>query len=265
MVSVDWSRLLDALIHVERLKTSESGFLSFGSAPDGGIFVEGGRICWVAAYGLQRRLEELLRAECNVAAADLARVYERRRNEGSVFGPALLAEGLIEPARLRRALRRHSAESLIRLCDGSHQTLWASRGGRGYAAQFTFSARELLSAVIEVLMPEQLARAERELAPLSGSVKRAAAFVLEPRLDGAVPILGDWEGVTVESLHGLGHWLLTFPLTTKELAATPSFVLAANAVGDTVSVWWRKALLFAVLCEDTTCIAKVTAHHLAYA
>jgi hypothetical protein len=55
---------------------------------------------------------------------------------------------------------------------------------------------------------------------------------------------------------------MALPLATRELGATPSFTLAATAAGDTVAVWWRGELLFAVACDDRSGVAAVVTHHL---
>lgn len=265
MGDVDWTSLLDSLLWVERLGSADSGLLSFDPAPGGGIFVEAGRICWVGASGLSRRLRDLLSPHQRATDRELDRVYERCRLEGRVFGQTLVAEGLIEPLELEFALRRHSAESLIRLSETRRPRHWSSRGGRGYAAQFTFQPCDLLREVADVLMPEQVGQAQAELAPLAGAARRAAAFLLEPTADVAVPVLANGTGLTVELLRTLGQWLLSVSMATRELAATPAFVLASNPDGQSVSCWSKGSLFFAVLCDDRETVAAVTAHHLATA
>jgi hypothetical protein len=76
-----------------------------------------------------------------------------------------------------------------------------------------------------------------------------------------VPVAAFGE-LTVHELATLGRWAMALPLATRELAATPSFTLAATAAGDTIAVWWRGELLFAVACGDRRGIAEVVAHHL---
>ena len=59
---IDWIALGDALLQIERLNKDDSGLLEFGLEQRGGIFVEQGRVCWVAASGLGRRLRDRQRA-----------------------------------------------------------------------------------------------------------------------------------------------------------------------------------------------------------
>ena len=115
MNRVHWNTLVEVLSRVERLSSTDSGLLSFGPTPLGGIFVERGRVCWVAARGLQQRLRDLLEDYTKDVDA-LARVAERCRAEGLLLGQTLVAEGLLQPSELEVALRRHSAECLIELC-----------------------------------------------------------------------------------------------------------------------------------------------------
>src|SRR5262249_15513945 len=146
--------LIDALAWVERLNPLDSGLLSFSEAHGGGIFAENRRICWVAAQGLQHRLRDLLRDRSILSELEIERFYQRCHSEGRPFGQTLVKEGLIEPPELERVLRRHSAESLIKLCRVPQTLEWSSRGGRGYAPQFTFPALDVLFDAVEVLLPE---------------------------------------------------------------------------------------------------------------
>src|SRR5690242_12230523 len=108
MNAVDWTSLGDALVRVERLTESDSGLLSFGVPQAGGIFVERGRICWVAMRGRGQRLRDLLGVHCSIDDAELERVSERCRAEDKLIGQTLVEEGRILPGQLERALRQHS-------------------------------------------------------------------------------------------------------------------------------------------------------------
>jgi hypothetical protein len=258
----DWTVLLDALRSVERLGSSASGLLSFGDVPAGGIFVEKGRICWAAAHGLERRLRDLLRQDLN--DRELERAYRECTLEGKPFGQALVTRGLIESRELEHALRRHSAESLVKLCAVQSPMLWSARKGRGYAPRFTFPALDVLFDVVSLVFPEARARALEELAPVLGPGREGASFLFDASLERAVPVAAVFaEGASVESLCILGRLALSVPMATQELAASPSFALVARARGDTVSVWWHESILHAVVCGDRSAVAAVTAHHLA--
>ena len=108
------------------------------------------------------------------------------------------------------------------------------------------------------------AEAHRELDALAAPGIQAAAFVLDSERECLLPVLelGDH---TVESLRALGRWASSMPHASLELAAAPSLTLAATEKGDSVLVWWRAGILYAVLCEDRASLAAVTSRHMARA
>lgn len=262
MLAQTWGRLIDALVRVEDIAPSDSGLLSFAVDPGhGGILVERGRICWAAAPGMQQRLRDLLQAFAEDRGVDLDRIYERCRAEGRLLGQTLVEEGWITPGELESALRRHSAESLIALCsDDEELTSWISRGGNGYSPRFTFRPVDVLLDVVALYVPDLQDVARLELARFDAPDRRGGAFCVQPHPD-VVPVAAFGE-VTVQELWALGRWALSLPLATRELGATPSFTLASTAAGDTVAVWWRGALLYAVACGDRRGVAAVIANHL---
>ena len=260
---VDWRVLIDALIRVEGIEPDDAGLLwSPAAAGAGGIFVEGGRICWAAAPGLRRRLSDLL-STCTSGPVDLDQLYARCRADGRPLGQTLVDEGWLAPHQLEVVLRRHSAESLVALCRAGALTRWSSRGGRGYSPRFTFRPVDVLFDVVALFAPHAQQTARAELAALDGPGRRGAAFVLHAGHD-AVPVAASGDA-TVGALATLGSWATAVPSAARELGASRAFVLAATAGGDTISLWWRDGLLFAVACEDRAEVAAVTAHHLACA
>ncbi len=259
---VDWRALLEALVRVEQLREEDSGLLSFGPAPSGAVFVERGRICWVAAHGLQRRLRDLVLTRSNIDPTELERIYERCRAERRFFGQTLVDEGWIQASELEWALRRHSAESVVALCRGNQYTTWLTHRGPGYAPQFTFRASDILGDVVGLLAPEAQRAAEQELASLQGPGRRGGAFLFEPDTEIAVPLAGFGADQSLESACLLGRWASAVPLATKELGGAQAFALAVTAAGDTVAVWSRQDLLFAIVCEERESIAALTARFL---
>jgi len=262
VIPVAWSSLIEALVRVESAEPHDAGLLSFGSDPDdGGIFVENQRICWAAARGMQGRLTDLLRATA-VSPIDFDELYRRCRTEGRLLGQTLVEEGLVTTQQLEHALRRHSAESLVALCRGAGRlTMWTSRGGRGYAAQFTFRPLDVLFDAIALQAPDLQAVALGHLEAMSGQGRRGGAFAFDLEHAHAVPVAACGEP-TVHELWILGRWALALPQAARELAATPAFVIAATPAGDTIVVWWRDQLLYAVMCEDRRSVAAITALHL---
>jgi hypothetical protein len=258
--AVAWTRVYDALARVEDLEPGESGLLSFGAdARDGGILVEKGRICWAVAPGMQRRLKDLLRTT-DRGDIDFDRIYERCRANGNLLGQTLVDEGWITGPELEAALRTHSAESLVELCATDDAPSWTSRGSRGYLPRFTFRPVDLLLEVVSLSVPELQVRARAELALLDRPDYRGAAFASDDTYAVMVPVATSGE-LTVHELWSLGRWAMHLPLAARELGATPTFTLAARDI-DTIAVWWRDQLLYAVASEDRSSVAALAARHL---
>jgi hypothetical protein len=62
---------------------------------------------------------------------------------------------------------------------------------------------------------------------------------------------------------GLSRSLSSIPEACLELGAAPSFALSTTAAGETVLVWWRGAVLFAVSCADRASLVTLTSELLA--
>jgi hypothetical protein len=252
VAGVDWTTLVGAMSRVEHLTSSDSGLLSFGRAPKGGIFVEQGRVCWVAASGRQRRLKDLLRGYAR-DANELDRVSERCRAEGLLLGQTLVAEGLLQPWEFEGALRRHSAECLVDLCRNPSDTTWYSHVGRGYAPRFTFCARDLLFDSVALLYPNLRLEAQEELSRFDEPGRRSVAFLMDDSLRSFLP-LAETGGTDVDAMLALGV-LAGLPRAGRELAVSPTFALSTNSAGATVLTWWRQHLLFVVWCPDRPSLA----------
>ncbi|HEY0255397.1 MAG TPA: hypothetical protein VGC41_27900 [Kofleriaceae bacterium] len=264
---VGWGRLVDALVRVEEV-TNTAGLFAFGNDA-GGIFVESGRICWVAASGKQERLRELLRGCAlahdpdRAAVLDLDALYHRCVAAGTHLGQTLVEEGWITAPSLELALRRHSAESLAAMCHpAAAPPVWTPRRERGYSPRFTFRPLDVLVDVVALYIPHLQELARAELAPLVTPDRRGAAFCFDETYELAVPVavFGD---LSVHDLELLGNWAARVPLATRELGATPTFTLAATTAGDTNAVWWQDELLYAVACNSRYSVATLASYHLA--
>lgn len=264
MSGVNFGLLGDALLSVERLNAADSGLLSFGLERTGGVFVEGGRICWVAARGQSGRLRDLLIAHADIDPVVLDQAFDRCRTERQPVGQTLVAEGLIAAEELERALRQHSAECLIELCRSPLPTRWASHPGRGYAPRFTFRPVELLLDAVGVCFPEHRARALAELSELNVDGQRAAAFVFDPARECLLPV-AQLGSLGVSELRLLAQFAGAMPRASLELATAPSFTLACTQDGEAALVWWKDGLLFTRLCDDRASLAAATSRHLARA
>lgn len=264
MEAVDWSQLADAMLRIERLEADEAGLLSFGLENNGGIFVESRRICWAAVRGRAWRLRELLSERAHESRAALDAAFERCRAQARPVGQSLVEEGIVSSDELERALRRHSAECLLELCQESSPMRWVANPRRGYAAQFTFRPADLWLDVVAVAFPAQRAMAVQELSKFAGAHRSLAAFVLDSKADCSLPVaaLG---APGVAELRVLAQFAAAMPRASLELAATPAFTLACTEDGRAALVWWKDGVLFAELCQDRESLAAATVQHLACA
>ena len=219
-----WQRLLDALRIVENLEETELGMLCFGeTASAGGLLVERRQVCWALAPGMQRRLRELFAAH---------------------------------PADRRTALLRHTAESLLGLCEREAAPHWATRGGNGFSAEFTFAPREILFEAAGVRWADHQHAARNELARLGASGSGAVAFIAEPALSVAVPVAAV-EPATVGELAELGQWACALLLAARELGTSARFALATNASGESLLVWRRAPAIYVVQSHDRARLAAL--------
>lgn len=264
MSEVDWPSLVDALARVELFGIDNSGLLSFADSPQGGIFVERGRVCWVAAQGFQQRLRDLLRNHSKVNDAQLDLAYERCRNSGGLLGQTLVNEGLLQPQELQHALRRHSAECLVHLCQTPRSTSWASHAGRGYAPAFTFRAVDLLFDSAALHYPTLQAEAQKELAAFAGPEQHGTAFILDSDIGMLLPVAAT-DGATVHAMVALGRSIESIPRANRELGTVPTFTLALRSNGGAQVMWWRGPLLFSLACPTRSSLAATTARHLVQA
>lgn len=136
--------------------------VSRGQEVVGGIYVDCGRICWVAAKGGGRYLSDLLATAGGVERSALARHYNRCREMNSPLGEDLVRRGIVTADALRNALLLHSAECLDVLCGAHASARWQPRT-RGYSSQFTFSTTELISRTHALKWPDVAGAADSVL------------------------------------------------------------------------------------------------------
>lgn len=223
-----------AMRRVETLPPLAAGTLLVGdpAQPDGLIFVERRRVCWIAGSGLHRRLTEILRSHSDLPLGeqDLEEVYTRCRREQRPLGETLVLEGLISADRLRSAMKEHTVESIIALgvarsARGEREwpLTWVERQHQGYSARYTFTGGELVAAVgARVLEPTS---AELISDHLEGLTKVGCSTIgffadAEPFLTAVHSSL--W--LSIDDLLELARW------ATAALDASPGFSpVVANA------------------------------------
>jgi hypothetical protein len=263
VTAVSWPAVVEVLTQVEALPPEVSGTLAFGdtTAAVGAIFVERGRVCWVAARGLRRRLRDLLQQHAAIPNADLDRVYERCRAERKLLGETLVAEGWIDARDLEAALRWHSAESLAVLCADPAPAIWSPRTD-GYHPVNSFTPSEVLDDVIARFAPDDVTAAAAELDGLELPAVRIAAFATDRDRVGLRPVAFHGVGATVAELATLAQWARALPLAGRELGTSPRLALATTAAGDTIASWWNGGLLYTALCTERAHLTRLAARHL---
>lgn len=174
---------------VEQLAPEARGAFLVGldDAPVGSILVEHNQVCWAAHARLHSRLRELLRESFdelgdNPASRDLS-------------GEAM-----------RRALKTHTVESLMRLPQRQGERVdWIAHRRDGYQPRFTFSPAELLVAVNARLLGLEAQGPEADRLPALVARSRAATFVQIEGGELMAIALGEWP-MTIAELDELGSW-----------------------------------------------------------
>lgn len=251
-----WSNLINVLVQVEDVAGPESGRLAFGAqANAGAIFVERGRICWVVARGMSRRLHEILQSYSHDQSVDFGAIYQRCSASKTHLGQTLVDEGYISPHELEVSLRRHSAESLLALCQTElGELVWTSRGERGYEPRFTFRPVDVLVDVVALRTPEIHARARTVLQHFDAPGRAGGAYRLDGHDAMPVAVVGD---LSVYELWSIGQWAANLPGATRELGSASQLAIATTDADDTIAVWWRGDLLYAVVCDDRRALGEV--------
>lgn len=149
-LSFDMQEMIDLLEGVEQLASDAIGTLEVRqpSGASGAIFVERNQICWVAARGMGPRLSALLCAQAgrNLAPETLDEIMTHCKATGEQLGDVLLARGILHEEGLARAMRRHTAESLIALSHGAPDTQWKGRQ-QTFGARHYFAPAALLTEI----------------------------------------------------------------------------------------------------------------------
>lgn len=248
--------LVNVLGHIETIAPTHTGLLAFGE--DGGIFVELGRICWVVARGTRRRLHEILQGYAR-SDADFDAIYQRCRANGKLLGEVLVDEGHVSAEELEVALRQHSAESLVALCEQGDELpplRWLTRGEQGYKPRFTFRPLDVLLDAIAIAAPDRHELANRELARVDGPDRFGGAFELGPQAPPPVAALGR---LGIVELAELGRTGARLPRSARELGVGVEVAFTTTRTGQSVVAWWRDSLLCVVRCPSRAGLADLLA------
>lgn len=142
--------MIELLESVEQLAADAVGTLTLTQAggSSGVILVEHNQIAWVAAKGMGARLSALLSAQAgrNLPPEALGEIMAHCKASGEQLGDVLVARGFLSEDGLARAMRRHTAESLIALSHGAPDTTWTPRQ-HSFAARHLFAPAALLTEI----------------------------------------------------------------------------------------------------------------------
>ncbi len=246
-------RAAGLLREVERLPLEATGALLLHGPTGhcGSILIEHGRVCWIVARGLSRRLSDLLREESHALGPEtLEDVFRWCGRHDTPLGEALVGSGLVTAEGLHQALRRHSAESLLSLAangDGVDAE-WVPHKHRRYDARFTFGALELWGAVGRLCAPDA---ANEAGAHLSRVVRQGAgaAFIVDHQDALCVATSGTDTWTIAQTQRLIDHAQLAVELADRALDGHVALA-STQPGGATLLIWRHHGMFFLSLASD---------------
>jgi hypothetical protein len=235
LVRVPVNTPIGLLTAVERLPARAAGAFviedSFGMQL-GAVLADANRVCCAAATGRGHALRDLL--------------------SGSL--DADTASGV-----LRRALKRHTVESLIHLDGVTGIATWTPHRNPEYHPRCSFGTVELLAAVNVQLYPVESDGAAEldELVP-----DRAVAMTFAVDDDGEAAIVRERDGdnVGISGVRHLGAWAVSALDITRGFSPAAMNRALASANGRGAVAWrTRKRLVHAMVLDDATTLARTVA------
>lgn len=250
--SFSWSNAAKILAACEKVEPTASGALAVKTGGlNGTVFIQNGRICWIAAAGLDRRLSHLLRERSHALTSEtLEDVYRWCIERGVPFGEGLVGSGMLTEAELKSALLQHSVESLLLLSNEQVDELaWAPRTAHHYDASFTFKPVELLGDVARTAHREAAQIGAEHLARMLRGGGAGAAFLSDER-EGAHCVTlhnADW---TVEAILELGRRVLIAQSLVDVVHERPRAFVLAQPHGASITVWRHRGIVFTSVGRD---------------
>ncbi len=249
---------------IEKLPAGASGALLYRKAGQhaGMVLVDAGRVCWAVAERMQSRLTDILRKLTRPAleAQVFEEVFVRCHKQNTPFGEALVAAGLVTPETLRRALRQHSAEALVRLAmmAGETASVFTAHQRLSYNARYTFTTPELLTTACE-LRNKKLASAAR--AELRRVLPPEAGGIVFARCDDQEPLPVALQGTEVTSVMMVAD-LARFCCCAQDVTGilVRERKMVVHAVGQHAVVTWTRGPLAALaLCAEPASLSYLYA------
>lgn len=263
----DGSSAVRLLEEIEQLPAGATGALhvteeSPGHEPLGSILVEGGRVCWAVASGMNRRLTDIIRHQTSppLERATVEDVYRRCRLQGKPFGEYLVSSGLVSTDGLRRALRQHTGEALAMLSRaGGTSVEWRDHPGRRYDARFTFHAGELLVALGALRSYPKAADVNARLQAVLDGSAAGAAFVRSADMALLLPVAAVKVGaqVRVPDFLDLGRWAAGILDLCECFSPNRKVVACVGTDGASTVAWQEGDTAYVAACEDPSTAACV--------
>lgn len=253
-------RALGVLSQIEDLGTMATGALYAGRAPRCAILLDRGRVCWAAAEGAQRQLAELLVKESGAGfdRKDLELLVRQCLSGGRPLLQALLDERMVTAHGLRRALLKHTSQSIAAAC--RHDRLkvrWRAQASYHYDARYNFPTCELLDELAMLIHGSSAAQARAALqdvvprggigvATLVGQRPNPIAFVAsrQPR---------------VSDLMASAEWARDMVELSRAVHpnATDLVVRGRREQDSKIVVWSDQRFIFAVTCPTQSSLGVV--------
>lgn len=255
------------MLDVEELGAGATGAIVFGARERsrGAVLVESGRVCWIGASGLSRRLTDLLIQETDPPPDRriVTTLFEECRREGRPLGERLVEAGVVRPEGLRRALLRHSTEALVLLSrDATSRHLWVPHRSQRYDATFTFAPCELAAAVAAEVLPEVHAAAAAELDEMLGGEAAGVALDREGSLSAPLIVAhAGTEAATVAGAIELARWTVGALDLAGAIAPRSTLSIASRSDGAALIAWARAGLLFGAACGEPSVASCVVARY----
>lgn len=255
-----FDRLCLLLESIDQAHAGQSGSLVFGSASQGLVAIQEGRVCWAASPMMRSRLTDRLRHAGTVREHELQLVFRECRATGKPFGETLVAKGMITFEVLRDALLQHNAETLLNLA-GLPLPQWQAAAIGHYDQALTFSSAELLTHSADGWWGPVAAEARGKLqAALEGRNATGLSFLRTPGVtDSIVPVgfIGA-DASSASELLGIGRAAARAIETCAPIAGQ----LVASMSGDdrATLIWTDGGAYFLAFCDDRSEMAFIIAH-----
>lgn len=255
------------MLDVEELGAGATGAIVFGARERsrGAVLVENGRVCWIGANGLSRRLTDLLIQETDPPPDRrvVTTLFEECRRDGRPLGERLVEAGVVRPEGLRRALLRHSTEALVVLSRGAgSRHLWVPHRSQRYDATFTFAPSEVAGAVAAEVLPAVHGAAVAELDEMLGGEAAGVALDREGSLSAPLIVAHvGTEAATVAGAIELARWTVGALDLAGAIVPRSTLSIASRSDGAALIAWARGGLLFGAACGEPSVASCVVARH----